>query len=43
MPLHATTVQPLDQTLYGGAQSICRLWDEQQPVIQNIHFWPANP
>ena len=35
-PLHATTAQPLDQTLYGGTQSVGRLWDEPNPVIQAL-------
>lgn len=32
--IHKTTVQPIDQTLYGGTQSRGRLWDEPHPVIQ---------
>ncbi len=36
MPLHATTAQPLDQTLYGGTQSFGRLWDEPHPAIQAL-------
>ena len=35
-PLHATKAQPIDQTLYGGTQSLGRLWDEPHPVIQAL-------
>ena len=35
-PLHATKVQPIDQTLYGGTQSPGRLWDEPHPAIQAL-------
>jgi uncharacterized protein (TIGR02466 family) len=34
-PLHeARRVQPVDQTLYGGTQSLGRLWEEPAPVFK---------
>lgn len=33
-PLHKSRNAPLDQTLYGGTQSVGRLWREANPVIQ---------
>ena len=35
-PLHHYSVQPIDQTLYGGTQSTGRLWDEPNEVIQAL-------
>ncbi|MEQ1930582.1 MAG: tetratricopeptide repeat protein [Parvularculaceae bacterium] len=36
-PLHANNrVRPIDQTLYGGTQSIGRLWNEPHPVIKTL-------
>lgn len=32
--LHKTTNRPVDQTLYGGTQSVGRFWNEPDPVIQ---------
>lgn len=32
--LHRTSERPIDQTLYGGTQSVGRLWNEPDPVIQ---------
>jgi uncharacterized protein (TIGR02466 family) len=33
-PLHKTSNRPVDQTLYGGTQSVGRFWNETHPVIQ---------
>ncbi len=36
-PLHAQrSVRPIDQTLYGGTQSLGRLWEEKAPVFQTF-------
>lgn len=36
IPLHRGTRQPLEQTLYGGTQSVGRLWHEPHPAIQAL-------
>ncbi|WP_375201359.1 tetratricopeptide repeat protein [Hyphococcus sp.] len=36
LPLHRGTTRPLEQTLYGGTQSVGRLWLEPHPVIQTL-------
>ncbi|WP_375205153.1 TIGR02466 family protein [Hyphococcus sp.] len=36
LPLHRGTRQPLEQTLYGGTQSVGRLWHEPHPAIQAL-------
>lgn len=35
-PLHPTQTQPIDQTLFGGTQSLGALWREPNPVIQAL-------
>ncbi|MEZ5893216.1 MAG: tetratricopeptide repeat protein [Parvularculaceae bacterium] len=34
--LHRQQTQPIDQTLFGGTQSLGRLWDEPAPVFQSL-------
>lgn len=36
LPLHRAAARPLEQTLYGGTQSVGRLWEEPHPVIQAL-------
>ncbi|MFC2951691.1 tetratricopeptide repeat protein [Marinicaulis aureus] len=36
LPLHRTAAHPLEQTLYGGTQSVGRLWEEPHPLIQAL-------
>ncbi|GJL90978.1 tetratricopeptide repeat protein [Hyphococcus sp.] len=36
LPLHLSKTRPLEQTLYGGTQSLGRLWEEPDPVIQAL-------
>ena len=35
-PLHPTQSQPIDQTLYGGTQSLGSLWRQPHPVIRAL-------
>ena len=35
-PLHPTQTQPIDQTLYGGTQSMGSLWSLPVPIIQTL-------
>ncbi len=35
-PLHPTQTQPIDQTLYGGTQSLGSLWSLPLPIIQTL-------
>lgn len=36
LPLHRGTTRPLEQTLFGGTQSVGRLWEEPIPVIRAL-------